>query len=185
MKTKEWVLLLTGGAVVAGVVKLAWKAPRPMAVAPSIDFSRYAGKWYEIARMPNRFQKQCSGDVTATYTIRSDGKIVVQNQCRRADGRVDSILGTARPADPDGPNTKLKVSFFWPFSGNYWILEIDDKYRWALIGEPSRKYLWVLSREPHLDERTLNGLLDRASQEGYDTGLVRRTAQSDVVSAER
>src|SRR5260370_8874337 len=81
------------------------------------------------------------------------------NQYRRLDGRVESVRGTARPADPAGPNTKLKVTFFWPFAGDYWILDVDHDYRWALVGEPCRKYLWVLSREPRLNSHLPDRLL--------------------------
>src|SRR4051794_11504913 len=180
MKTRAWPLLITGGAVVAALVKLYAKDRRPMAVAPSIDLSRYAGRWYEIARLPNRFQKKCAGDTTATYALRPDGRLGVFNQCRRPDGRIQSIRGTARPADPTGPNTKLEVCFFWPFSGDYWILDINADYRWALVGEPSRKYLWILSRDPRLDDRILNRLLERAKQEGYDISRVVRTPQTEL-----
>ncbi len=183
MTTRKWSLLIAGGAILAGVVKLRGSARRPMTVAPSIDLLKYAGRWYEIARLPNRFQKKCGGDTTATYTLRPDGKIGVLNQCRRSDGRVASIRGTARPADPAGPNTKLKVTFFWPFAGDYWVLDVDPDYRWALVGEPGRKYLWVLSREPRLDDRVLDRLLDRAKHEGYDVARLLRTPQTDEAPA--
>ena len=183
MQFRAWSLLITGGAVVAAIVRLSAKARRPMAVAPSIDLSRYTGKWYEIARLPNRFQKKCAGDTTATYGLRPDGKFWVLNQCRLPDGRIESIPGTARLADPTGPNTKWKVSFRWPFSGDYWIIDVDVDYRWALVGEPGRKYLWILSRQPHLDERIQNRLLERAKQEGYKVGNILRTPQSDLTPA--
>jgi apolipoprotein D and lipocalin family protein len=180
MTTKKWPLLMVaGGAILAGFVKHSASARRrpPMTVAPSIDLFKYAGTWYEIARLPNRFEKQCAGDTTATYTVRPDGKIGVLNQCRRPDGRVASVRGTARPASPAGPNTKLKVSFSWPFAGDYWILDVDRDYRWALIGEPGRKYLWILSRQPRLAQPVLDGLLDRARQEGYQVDNLLSTPQ--------
>ena len=183
MTTRGWSLLITGGAVLAGVVKVLAGRGRPMNVAAHIDLKKYAGKWYEIARLPNRFEKKCSGDSTATYTLRADGKIGVVNQCRLPDGRVESVRGSARAADPAGPNTKLKVTFFWPFTGNYWILAVDRDYGWAMVGEPRRKYLWILSREPHLDERVLDRLLERARQEGYDVGRLLRTPQTDNAPA--
>jgi apolipoprotein D and lipocalin family protein len=178
MTTKGWSFLILGGAILAGVVKISAKSRAPMAVAPSIDLAQYAGQWYEIARLPNRFQKKCAGDTTATYTLRPDGKIVVLNECRRSDGRLSSIRGTASPANPAGPNTKLKVSFFWPFTGDYWILDVDPNYRWALVGEPGRKYLWILSRGPRLDQRIFDRLLDRAKREGYEVGSLLMTPQS-------
>jgi apolipoprotein D and lipocalin family protein len=148
-----------------------------MQVVPSVDLSRYAGKWYEIARLPNRFQRDCVANTTATYTVRPDGKITVLNECRTADGRVKSAKGTARVADAKEPNTKLKVSFFWPFSGNYWIIDLDPDYRWAVVGEPGRDYLWILSREPRLDEGVYARIVERAKRQGYEVGRVMKTAQ--------
>ena len=146
-------------------------------VVPAVDLRRYAGRWYEIARLPNRFQRDCASDTTATYTLRSDGKVDVLNQCRTAEGKVKSAKGTARPASRSGPNSKLKVTFFWPFSGDYWIMDLDPDYRWAAIGEPGRKYFWVLSREPELDEKTYEGILERARAQGYSLSGLLRTPQ--------
>ena len=148
-----------------------------MRVVPQVDLSRYAGKWFEIARLPNRFQRKCASDTTATYKLRPDGKIEVRNECRTADGGTTSATGSARVASKDGPNTKLKVTFFWPFSGDYWIIDLDKDYRWAAIGEPGRKYFWILSREPHLDEATVSGILDRARAQGYSLESLVRTRQ--------
>lgn len=147
----------------------------PMRVAPSVDLNRYAGKWFEIARLPNRFQRACASDTTATYTLRPDGKIRVVNQCRQPDGTLKSAKGTARVASAKEPNTKLKVTFFWPFYGNYWIIDLDPEYRWAVVGEPGRGYLWVLSRNPTIEETTLAGILERAKQQGYELGPLLRT----------
>jgi apolipoprotein D and lipocalin family protein len=150
----------------------------PLEVVPSVDLTRYAGKWYEIARLPNRFQRDCAGNTTATYTLRPDGKITVLNECRKADGRQQSAKGTARVADAKGPNTKLKVTFFWPFSGDYWIIDLDPEYRWAVVGEPGRRYLWVLSREPQLDAALYQQIVERAKQRGFDTGKLLKTRQA-------
>jgi apolipoprotein D and lipocalin family protein len=150
----------------------------PLEVVPAVDLTRYAGKWYEIARLPNRFQRDCAGDTTATYTLRSDGKITVLNECRTAGGRWKSAKGTARVADAKGPNTKLKVTFFWPFSGNYWIIHLDPEYRWAVVGEPGRDYLWVLSREPQLDAELYQQIVERVKQQGFDTGKLLKTPQA-------
>jgi apolipoprotein D and lipocalin family protein len=150
----------------------------PLDVVPSVDLNRYAGKWYEIARLPNRFQRDCAGNTTATYTLRPDGKITVLNECRKADGRQKSAKGTARVADAKGPNTKLKVTFFWPFSGKYWIIDVDPEYRWAVVGEPTRDYLWILSREPQLDAALYEQIVERARQRGFDTGKLLKTPQS-------
>ena len=146
-----------------------------MQVVPSVDLARYAGKWYEIARLPNRFQRDCASDTTASYTLRPDGKIKVVNECREPGGRLKSARGTARTASGKEPNSKLKVTFFWPFYGNYWIIDLDPEYSWAVVGEPDRKYLWILSREPKLDEALYGQILDRAKNQGYDIGPLLKT----------
>ena len=170
-------LLLTIAAVWWAKPIQAANSQPPLQVAPSVDLARYAGTWYEIARLPNRFQRDCAANTKAIYTLRPDGKITVVNQCRKADGRTKSAKGTARVADPKAPNTKLKVTFFWPFSGNYWIIDLDPEYRWAVIGEPGRDYLWILSREPRLDEGLYTQILERAKQQGFEVARVMKTAQ--------
>jgi apolipoprotein D and lipocalin family protein len=150
----------------------------PVQVAPSVDLTRYAGRWYEIARLPNRFQRDCTGDTTATYTLRPDGKITVVNECRKADGRMKSAKGTARVVGGQEPNTKLKVTFFWPFYGNYWIIDLDPEYRWAVVGEPNREYFWILSRQPTLETPVYDGVLERAKKQGYDLGPLIKTKHS-------
>jgi apolipoprotein D and lipocalin family protein len=157
------------------------KSTQLLDVVPSIDINRYTGTWYEIARLPFKYQNQCVGDVTATYTLLEDGTIKVVNRCRKQDGQIDEAEGRAKPASSDGPNTKLKVrfapaflsflSFVW---GDYWIIDLAPDYSYAVVGEPDRKYLWILSRTPAMDESALQGILDRVKQKGYDlTGLMR------------
>lgn len=146
-------------------------------VVPSVDLARYAGTWHEIARLPNRFQRKCESNTTATYTLRRDGRIAVLNQCRKADGSTIKATGTAKVADSKGPNTKLKVTFFWPFYGDYWILALDPGYRWALVGEPERKYLWILAREPRLDDATYQDIVARAAQQGFPVDQLMKTRQ--------
>lgn len=171
-------LLISLVAVGTALPFLAGEGQPPPPVVPSVDLERYAGKWYEIARLPNRFQRGCTGNVTATYTLRPDGKIQVLNQCRDERGRTKSARGTARAAGKGEPNTKLKVTFFWLFSGNYWIIDLDPGYRWAVVGEPRRRYLWILSREPQLDDETYQGIVERAAAKGFDIHRLIRTAQS-------
>ena len=170
-------VLVALGTILQAVPMQAANSLPSMQVVPSVDLARYAGKWYEIARLPNRFQRNCAANTAATYTVRPDGKITVLNECRTADGRVKSAKGTAWVADAKGPNTKLKVSFFWPFSGNYWIIDLDPDYRWAVIGEPGRDYLWILSRDPRLDEGLYTRIVERAKQQGYEVARVMKTAQ--------
>ena len=151
-------------------------AERPLQVVPAVDLARYAGKWYEIARLPNRFQRKCASDTSAMYTIRGDGKINVVNECRMADGRITSAKGVAQVASKAGPNTKLKVTFFWPFYGDYWIIDLDPDYRWAVVGEPDRKYLWILGRDRRMEEGLFDSIVARIKAQGYDlTNLIRTT----------
>jgi len=138
-------------------------------VVDSLDLNRYVGTWYEIARLPNRFQKACASDTTATYKLRPDGRIDVLNQCREADGRLRSARGVAKPAGPKEPNSKLRVSFFWPFAGDYWVIGLDPDYRWAVVGGPDRKYLWVLSREPRMDAAEFEKIIELIRRQGYQT----------------
>jgi apolipoprotein D and lipocalin family protein len=154
---------------------------RPLTVISEVDLNRYVGTWYEIARLPNSFQEHCVGDVTATYTLADDGTIVVVNRCRKENGEMSEVTGRAKRAGDEGPNTKLKVRFapaflsFLPFVwGNYWIIMLAPDYTYVVIGEPDRKYLWILSRTPAMDETTLQGVLEEIKQHGYDlTGLIR------------
>jgi apolipoprotein D and lipocalin family protein len=157
------------------------QSKQPLDVVETVDLGRYAGRWYEIARLPNWFQKQCAGEVTASYTVLNDRSIEVINRCRKENGQVAKAVGRAKRASKDGPNTKLRVRFapaflsFLPFVwGDYWIVDLASDYSYAVVGEPSRKYLWVLSRTPEMDETTLQSILDRVKERGYDlTGLIR------------
>jgi apolipoprotein D and lipocalin family protein len=147
----------------------------PPDVVPSVDLARYAGTWYEIASYPNRFQKNCS-DTSATYTLLPDGKIEVLNRCTRG-GKADSIKGTAKVVDP-ATNARIKVTFFWPFSGDYWIIELGAQYEYAVVSNPDRSYLWVLSRTPRMDEGVYAGIMERLRCRGFDTGNLVRTVQT-------
>lgn len=182
IKRSVLTLLLAGGGLFQTEWALAAESEAPMRVVPFVDLARYAGTWYEIARLPNRFQRACVEDVTATYALRPDGKITVVNECRTSEGKEKSAKGTARLASEKGPNSKLKVTFFWPFSGNYWIIDLDADYRWAVVGEPDRKYLWILSRDPQMDEALFRRLIDRAQQQGYDVAPLIKTRQSQAAS---
>jgi len=147
----------------------------PPDVVPSVDLTRYVGTWYEIASYTNRFQKGCS-DTSATYTLMPDGGIEVLNRCTRA-GKTDSIKGRAKVADAS-TNAKLKVTFFWPFSGDYWIIELGAQYEYAVVSNPDRSYLWVLSRTPRMDEAAYAGIVERLQSRGFDIGRLVRTAQT-------
>lgn len=137
-------------------------------VVSSVDLNRYTGIWYEIARLPFYFERNLK-NTTATYTLREDGKITVLNQGVDINnpGKKKSAKGVAWIPDKNIP-AKLKVQFFWPFSGDYWILDLDKDYRYALVGDPSMKYLWILCREKKMEESTYNMLVKKAIDNGYD-----------------
>ena len=143
-----------------------------------VDLERYLGRWYEIASFPQRFQRGCVA-TTARYTRREDGRIRVENECR--DGSFDvelrRIEGVAWVADPEVTNAKLRVRFFWPFSGAYWIIDLDPEYRFAAVGHPSRDYLWILSRTRTVEAATYDALLARIDAQGYDLERLQRTPQ--------
>ena len=143
----------------------------------SVDPNRYAGKWYEIARYPNRFEKKCISDVTAEYTLLQNGKMQVVNSCREKEGNVKVSKGTAKIVDRQS-NAKLKVTFFWPFYGDYWIIELDPEYRYAVVSEPGKKYLWILSRTPRLDAAVYDEILARIQEKGFDPSRLIRPDQS-------
>jgi len=121
------------------------------------------GTWYEIARYPHSFEEGCS-DVSATYSLRDDGKVDVLNRCTKS-GIADEAHGVAHATNPS--NTRLKVTFFWPFYGDYWILMLDEAYTYAVIGDPSRKYFWILSRKQTIDSGVKRMILEKLPQWGY------------------
>jgi apolipoprotein D and lipocalin family protein len=144
----------------------------PVTPVSRVDLVRYSGLWHEIAKIPNRFQKQCTRGTTAEYTLREDGHITVVNRCIREDGSLDEAKGLAKITDP-ASNTKLKVSFVsflgWrPFWGDYWVIGLNDDYEWAVVGTPDRKYGWVLARTTTLDGASLAEILAILEQNGYE-----------------
>lgn len=147
---------------------------KPLTTVAQVDLNRYLGEWYEIARYPNRFQKNCPAG-KATYTLRPDGRIAVLNECWDAEYRqvLRSVRGTARVVDRES-NAKLRVTFFWPFSGEYWIIDLDEEYQYAVVGHPERKYLWILSREQTMDGTLYQEILTRLAAQDYDPGKLRR-----------
>jgi apolipoprotein D and lipocalin family protein len=142
-----------------------------------VDLNRYLGRWYEIARYPNLFERKCDHDVTADYSIRADGKIRVLNSCVTADGKRKQSDGTAIVVDQE-TNAKLKVTFFWPFYGKYWIIDLGTEYEYSVVSEPSRDYLWILSRSPELPESTYQQILSRLSEQDYKSSKLVKTRQT-------
>jgi apolipoprotein D and lipocalin family protein len=161
------------------VLTMAVAKSPPLSTVESVDLDRYLGKWFEIASYPAWFQKNCTAS-TAEYSLREDGAIEVINRCRKGglDGKLKTAKGKATVVDRES-NSKLKVSFFWPFKGDYWIIDLDPEYRWVVIGEPKRKYLWILSRTPQMEAETYRSILSRLPGKGYDLSRLNRTEQPE------
>ena len=155
----------------------------PLKSVANVDVNRYLGRWYEIAKFPNWFQKKCVSDTAADYTLLPDGQLRVLNQCRLADGDWDRALGVAKPVT-EGVFSQLKVRFapgwlsFLPFVwGDYWVVDLDEAYQLAAVSEPGRQYLWILSRTPVVDEARYAALLSRLSSMGLDVGRLEKSPQ--------
>jgi apolipoprotein D and lipocalin family protein len=155
----------------------------PVRTVPFVNLNRYAGDWFEIARFPNRFQRQCVGDVSASYARRADARIDVVNRCRTADGQTEA-RGVARLVD-EQTHAKLKVRFApawlsWlpPVWGDYWIIGLASDYSWAVVGDPDRNYLWILARKPHLNDESVAATRAAARDNGFDVGRLMQTAQA-------
>jgi apolipoprotein D and lipocalin family protein len=153
-------------------------------VVSGVDLNRYLGRWYEIASIPTWFQEDCAGGTTAEYTLRDDGDIAVLNQCWTKDGTRKQARGRAWVVD-EKTNAKLKVSFL-PFGiklfgGDYWIIDLDDDYEYAVVGHPNRKYGWILSRKPEMPEDVLKGVQKRLQDQGYDFSKFKMTDQKSYL----
>lgn len=146
----------------------------PNTPVAKLDLARYEGKWHEVARLPMYFQRKCASDTTATYTRNADGTITVDNACRTKDGDTQRAIGAARPV-PGKPG-QLEVRFAPKWLGwipavwaDYWVVDLDPDYRWAVVGGPSRDNLWILSRTPNMDQTTFDEIRTRAKRRGYPT----------------
>ncbi|MHC4451439.1 MAG: lipocalin family protein [Planctomycetota bacterium] len=150
---------------------------KSLAAVSEFDLSRYLGTWYEIAKYPVSFEKGLVG-VTATYSMRDDGKVRVENAGFKGsfDGKRKSATAKAWAPDPSRP-AELKVSFFWPFSAKYWVIALDSGYQWAVVGEPGRRYLWILSRSPTMSDALYERLVKTVRGLGYDTDRLERMPQ--------
>lgn len=174
--------VLTCSCIVGGCsFKVSQPLPELITVE-HVDLKRYTGLWHEIAKLPNRFQKHCVRDTTATYTALDDGKIAVLNRCIDKTGEPDEAHGIARVVTPQS-NARLEVSFvslfgFHLFWGDYWIIDLGNRYEYAIVGTPSREYGWVLSRTPTLDEVTLKKIYSKLQQQGYDPQAFEMSPQS-------
>ena len=175
-----------GGAVLLGLgmATMAYAQTKPLKTVEKLELDKYLGVWYEVARKPLYFQNKCDRDVTATYTLNENGNVAVDNRCYSKDGSLNQSIGEAFVQNAPF-NSKLKVSFLpeairWlPFGrGDYWVLKLDENYQTVLVGEPQRKYMWVLSRSPQPDQAVVNEYLEYAKSVGYDVGDVIHTKQT-------
>ena len=157
-------------------------ATEPLRTVAHVDLERYMGRWYEIAALPNFFQRHCVRDTTADYSLRGDGTIAVTNRCETEDGEVDEARGVARRADA-AASAKLEVSFvnlfgkqlFW---GDYWVIGLGAYYDFALVGTPSRRWGWILAREPRPSSQRIASWLESLARQGYDPAAFVLSEQS-------
>ncbi len=186
MKQTIFLKLIFGAVIVvsatANIFGIKSDSKNPLITVGSVDLKRYAGKWYEVARLPNKFEKQCIGNVTAEYVLRENGKIEVTNRCDEANGKKTVAKGEARIQDKQ-TNAKLEVRFaprFLSFIpavwGDYWIIALDaEDYQYALVGDQSRNYLWLLSRNSQMSQAKYDELIKIAADKGFDTTKIVRT----------
>ena len=158
-------------------------SPAPLQTIERLDVGRYLGAWFEIAKYPNRFQRQCVRDTQAQYRLRDDGQLDVINRCREANGEMAEAVGRARQIGAaDSPRLEVRFAPAWlswlPMVwGNYWVIDLDPAYQLVAVSEPSREYLWVLSRTPAVDSAAYQALLERLRAKGFDLTRLERTAQ--------
>ncbi len=177
-KRSAFSLLLISFMIVLFFSCMGQKSTIDKTVVKELDIQEYLGTWYEIARFDHRFERDMVG-VTANYSFRDDGKIKVLNSGYKnsLEGEYSEAIGKAKIPNPDTEPAKLKVSFFWIFYGDYFVLELDKDYQWAIIGSSSDKYLWILSRTPHLPDDLYSDLLNRISKRGYDVSKLIKVEQ--------
>lgn len=168
------VVVLAAGCTASTTERL--KLP-PLQTVEHVELQRYLGTWYELASFPQSFQKGCTAS-TATYALRADGEIDVTNRCRKGglDGPEDVAHGRARVVDAKS-NARLEVSFFRPFWGPYWVVDLDPGYGFAVVGHPSRDYLWILSRTRRLEPEVYEAIVARLSAQGYEVSRLVKTPQ--------
>ena len=142
-------------------------------VVPYVKLEKYLGKWYEIAHLPIRFEDDCT-DITATYSLSENGNVSVLNECLK-DGKLKQAKGKAKVVDKN-TGAKLKVTFFWPFYADYWIIGLGKEYDYAVVGTPNRKYLWILSRTPQMDDKLFSQLLESIKSKGFDINNLIKTS---------
>ena len=173
------ILIFIGFSFFLACTTIPVREEPPLQVVSRVDIKKYLGRWYEIARYPNWFQKNCYA-ITADYELAEDGfSIKVINRCKdgQLNGEMREAAGMAHIANSNS-NAKLKVTFFWPFYGNYWIIDLGDDYEYAVVSEPKRQYLWILSRKPNMKVLKYNQLVESLAKRNFDIALLKVTPQT-------
>jgi apolipoprotein D and lipocalin family protein len=178
LSLSAWIPLVSAQAQSADIT------PPPLEAIASLDVPRYMGTWYEVAKYPNWFQKRCIANTSATYAIQPNGMLQVLNRCQKEDGSMSEALGAAKQVG-DANSPKLEVRFapawlsFLPFVwGNYWVIDLDPQYQLAAVSEPSRKYLWILSRTKTVEPKAYEALLQRLKQQGFNLDAIEISKQT-------
>jgi apolipoprotein D and lipocalin family protein len=170
------ILLLIGVCALNSSTVLAQQGT--VTAVPAVDLKRYSGRWFEIAKLPNKFQKQCYGNTTTTFnTKREDGEMEILNRCLQKNGMVDQLRGEAKVIDASS-NAKMKISFPKFSSNSFWIVDLDQNYQYAVVTNPDREYLWILSRVPEMDDATYQQILRRIERMGFQPNKLIRTPQN-------
>jgi apolipoprotein D and lipocalin family protein len=179
MKRKMWIYITLSVIVLVGLYSLITSFTNLQTV-PYVDLEKYSGKWYEIASYPQRFQKGCHC-TTAEYTPTENGYVIVENKCNKdsINGKETSIQGKAYITKNSG-NAKLKVQFFWPFRGKYWIIDLAEDYSYAVVSHPNKKYLWILSRTPQMEEKVYDAILQKLKVQEFDLEKLQKTIQKTI-----
>ncbi len=163
--------------LISALTFIGCSSNQPLETVDSVDLQRYQGTWYEIASFPQRFQKGCHC-TSATYTATQEDFVVVENRCRKdsINGEESYIKGKAYIVE-NSNNAKLEVEFFWPFKGDYWIIDLDKDYQYAVVGHPNREYLWILSRKPQMSDSLYTEITKRIADKGFDLSILQKTVQ--------
>ena len=163
--------------LISALALIGCSSNQPLETVDSVDLQRYQGTWYEIASFPQRFQKGCHC-TSATYTATQEDFVVVENRCRKdsINGEESYIKGKAYIVK-NSNNAKLEVEFFWPFKGDYWIIDLDKDYQYAVVGHPNREYLWILSRTPQMSDSLYTEITKRIADKGFDLSILQKTVQ--------
>jgi apolipoprotein D and lipocalin family protein len=163
--------------LISALALIGCSSNQPLETVDSVDLQRYQGTWYEIASFPQRFQKGCHC-TSATYTATQEDFVVVENRCRKdsINGEESYIKGKAYIVE-NSNNAKLEVEFFWPFKGDYWIIDLDKDYQYAVVGHPNREYLWILSRTPQMSDSLYTEITKRIADKGFDLSILQKTVQ--------